>query len=67
VGKRRVTCRNCGRAEREVGRISLTGLCVDCASAAMIENVNGLRAQSGPVHQRWLEGTAAWLERVRSS
>lgn len=52
-------CRECQKPREEVGRLSAIGLCATCGPARMIDNVEGLRAHSGPAFRRWREGVAA--------
>ncbi len=52
------TCRNCRRHEREVGAISCSRLCADCASAILLDNIDGIHNKRGVAWARWRVGMA---------
>lgn len=54
-----VSCRWCGRHRNEVGPISHTRACGDCARVRLLENVDGIHFHSGPAFLRWRLGMAA--------
>jgi hypothetical protein len=51
---KRVNCRRCGKNRAEVGNISWGGNCTRCGEIAALENVNGLRAHSGPAFSHYV-------------
>ena len=55
----RRTCKKCGRPREEVGQMSWTGQCFDCAEAAVKENIAGLATMSGEPLRRWRRGMVA--------
>lgn len=65
--KRPAICSVCGRTEREVGRISLTGKCVECGTLIQLESVNQIRNREGPIYENWLEGFRQWADRSLSA
>jgi hypothetical protein len=53
------TCKVCDRHRREVGPMSWTRLCGDCARERLEENIDGIHFHRGPAFQRWRRGMAA--------
>lgn len=51
-------CKGCGRKSDEVGPLSWSRLCPDCALARLEENMEGIRAGEGYAHERRLYGIA---------
>jgi hypothetical protein len=56
---RRKWCKVCGKHVSQVGNVSWTGLCTECAIARVAENLEGLHCKSGPALERWRRGVAA--------
>lgn len=54
-----VTCKVCGRHRNEVGPLSHTRLCMDCAIVRRDENNDAIHAKSGPAFTRWRRQMAA--------
>ena len=54
-----VNCWNCGRHASEVGELSHTRLCTECATKRLTENLVGLKTMSGPFVYRWRARLAA--------
>jgi hypothetical protein len=52
-------CKVCGRRREEVGLMSWTRLCGDCAAARLNENIDGIHFHRGPAFLRWRRGMAA--------
>lgn len=59
----RASCQGCGRHRDQVGGISWSGLCRDCALAAVAENLEALETKSGYGYRRWLVGMRRFFER----
>lgn len=59
----RASCQGCGRHRDQVGGISWTGLCRDCALAAVADNLEALETKSGYAYRRWLVGMRRFFER----
>ena len=53
------TCRKCGRHRDEVGPISHSRHCTECAWENLEENVTGLVTHTGPAFHRWRYALAA--------
>ncbi len=53
-----VCCKECGRSREEVGMLSCTRLCGDCAMRRLAENVVGIHAKRGPAFERRRYGIA---------
>ena len=51
-------CRECGRPSTEVGLLSHTRLCSECARALLNENIDGIHARRGPAYHRRRYGIA---------
>ena len=47
-------CRLCGRPASEVGPLSHTRLCGDCALVRRDANNDGIHGKTGPEYVRWL-------------
>lgn len=47
------SCKVCQRTRDEVGHISQTGLCLDCACERAISNNAQLMAKTGPYFEHW--------------
>jgi hypothetical protein len=60
---RRRNCTCCGKSSDEVGPISWSGNCLDCAKALLEENVLGISERRGPAYRRFLRGIARFAER----
>lgn len=60
----RAHCQGCGRHRAEVGGISWSGLCRDCALAAVDANLTALDEKRGYEYTRYLRGMARYLERA---
>jgi hypothetical protein len=54
-------CTECD-AEITSRRASRSGLCIVCAARRQRENMEQLKAKSGPYYERWLEACRAALE-----
>jgi len=54
-----VSCRSCGRSSSEVGALSHTRLCGDCAVKRMDANNLGIHHKTGPAWARWRKQMAA--------
>lgn len=52
-------CRLCNRHRDEVGLLSHTRLCGECARVELLENVDGLHFKRGWPLERWRRGMAA--------
>ena len=52
-------CRECGRDRAEVGLLSHTRLCGECAGMKLRENIDGLHTMSGEALLRWRRGMVA--------
>ena len=61
---RRANCQTCGRHRDEVGGISWSGLCRDCALHAVGENLEALETKSGYNYRVYLRGMARWIEQA---
>lgn len=59
---RRAHCQGCGKHRDAVGNISWTGLCRDCALAAVEVNLEALETRQGYNYTRWLRGMAKFVE-----
>lgn len=53
------TCKSCRKHVSEVGPVSHTRLCSDCADAILVENIIGISTHSGPAFLRWRRACAA--------
>ncbi len=53
------TCRVCRRTAGEVGQLSYNALCVHCRESRFTENVDSLKAHSGPWFNHWRRAMAA--------
>jgi hypothetical protein len=58
----RASCQGCGRHRDEVGGISWSGLCRDCALRAVETNLEALDTRQGYNYTRWLRGMARFVE-----
>ena len=54
-------CKNCGRSREDVGPLSHTRLCSDCAEVRFVANAIGIRDDTGPEAQRRKYGYARQL------
>lgn len=55
------SCRRCDRHKFVAGPISQIGLCVECSTSAVAENLTQLDAHAGPNFERWRERLLASL------
>jgi len=60
-----VSCKSCGRRREEVGTLSHTRLCADCATWRLERNVRGIATKTGPAFVRQLVGMAKYIESQR--
>lgn len=58
----RAFCQSCGGHRSAVGSISWSGLCRNCALAAVEQNLEAMDTKSGYNHLRWLRGMARYIE-----
>jgi hypothetical protein len=58
---RRANCRECGQHKAQVGDISWSGLCSDCARRLFITNLEGLHTKSGVPWQRYRLGVSSYV------
>jgi len=58
-------CEDCGGYARDVGRISLRGLCAACGDRRNVEAREQLQARSGPAWDRYVAGLEMLAERLR--
>jgi hypothetical protein len=52
-------CKRCGVEREQVGHITGTGLCVECALTLKNANAEQLRAHAGPYFDHWRRRVAA--------
>lgn len=57
--KRPGRCRRCRRTDGEAGRISWGGLCIDCGTAAVLDNNNSLSLKRGAAYEHWRDAINA--------
>lgn len=48
------SCKACSARAEDGARISWQGYCVPCGEARELQNLAGLRSQSGPYYEHWL-------------
>lgn len=53
-------CIDCGK--RNVGTLSIHGLCQSCAYARQRNAVSQIRNKAGPVYEKWKEGLKRSVE-----
>lgn len=53
------TCRNCGGDREDVGTLTRSRLCIECAHLLERENNDGIHTKSGPAFKRWRRAMAA--------
>jgi len=58
------TCRECGKHSVEVGPLSHTRLCRNCAERLNEANYDQVQARSGPLFHHWRARTAASIGAV---
>jgi len=61
---RRAHCTRCGGHRTNVGPISWSGLCQECAIEAVVKNIAGLATKDTAVTRRWRVGLAAGIGSV---
>ena len=54
--RRPCVCKRCDRTEAEVGRISVRGLCAECANTRMLENTRQIIEREGPFYDSFVAG-----------
>ena len=59
------SCKSCGRGRDEVGPLSGTRLCVDCAVRRLERNNISISTKTGPAFVRQLVGMAKYIESQR--
>ena len=62
-----VRCAHCDRHKSEVGPLSHSRLCGECARLRYTENMDALRNKRGPGWHRRTAGIARYLETLRAA
>ena len=60
-----LSCKACGRRREEVGLLSHTRLCGECAERRQERNIVGISTKTGPAFVRQLVGMAKYIESQR--
>lgn len=63
--RRNSNCRHCGRHKDDVGQISWSGSCVECATERLTGTVMSIHAGEGEAYDRWLKNTRSAILKLK--